>query len=395
MDLATKPPKKDRELPAKGREVYGFRPLGAREFNDLSRKSQRHSNRKRDQPFNRPLQLPLQQFAPRQMLKQMSLLSLETIKQRVLPDLQAVDSVIRARLTTDVVLVNQVAEYIIQSGGKRIRPLVTVLAGRACGATGSQLAATAAIVEFVHTATLLHDDVVDGSDLRRGHETANAVWGNQTSVLVGDYLYSRAFEMMVDLNIMRIMDVMASATNKIAEGEVLQLMNANDPDTTEERYLEVIYRKTAKLFEAGTQIAAIIANANAEHENALKQYGKCLGTAFQLVDDVLDYRANREELGKNLGDDLAEGKPTLPLIHALKHGNPTQQKLIRSAIENGGIESLSEITTAIESTGGLEYTAQRARQEANLAIQALTELPNSDFVQALRELAEFAVNRGY
>ncbi len=325
----------------------------------------------------------------------MSQLSLESIKQRVLPDLQTVDAAIRARLTTDVVLVNQVAEYIIQSGGKRVRPLVTVLAGRACNVSGSKLAAAAAIVEFVHTATLLHDDVVDESNLRRGHETANAVWGNQASVLVGDYLYSRAFEMMVDLNHMRIMDVMASATNKIAEGEVLQLMNANDPETTEADYMEVIYRKTAKLFEAGTQIAAIIANASAEHEQALKQYGKHLGIAFQLVDDVLDYRANREELGKNLGDDLAEGKPTLPLIHALKHGNSSQQQLIRHAIEHGGIESLSEITAAIESTGGLQYTAQRARQEADLAIQSLTALPDSDFVRALDELAEFAVSRGY
>jgi octaprenyl-diphosphate synthase len=320
---------------------------------------------------------------------------LETIKQHVQPELQSVDTTIRARLSSDVVLVNQVAEYIIQSGGKRIRPLVTVLAGRACGAQGEKLATVAAIVEFVHTATLLHDDVVDESNLRRGHETANAVWGNQASVLVGDYLYSRAFEMMVELNVMRVMDVMASATNKIAEGEVLQLMNANDPDTTEERYLEVIYRKTAKLFEAGTQIAAILANATAEQESALKSYGKHLGNAFQLVDDVLDYRANREELGKNLGDDLAEGKPTLPLIHALKHGNAQQQQLIRHAIEHGGVEALSEITAAIESTGGLEYTARRARQEADLAIQSLSALPNSEFTQALRQLAEFAVSRSY
>lgn len=322
-------------------------------------------------------------------------MSLETIKQTVLSDLHAVDDVIRAHLASDVVLVNQVSEYIIHSGGKRIRPLVAVLAGRACGSQGSQLATTAAIVEFVHTATLLHDDVVDESELRRGHDTANAVWGNQTSVLVGDYLYSRAFEMMVVLNSMRVMDVMAGATNKIAEGEVLQLMNAHDPDTTEERYLEVIYRKTAKLFEAGAQIAAIVAGTNQAQEQAVAQYGRHLGIAFQLIDDLLDYRANREELGKNLGDDLAEGKPTLPLIHALRHGNISQQQLIRHAIEHGGIESLHDITVAIESTGSLEYTARRARQEADLAIQSLAALPDSSFVQSLRQLAEFAVNRGY
>jgi octaprenyl-diphosphate synthase len=321
--------------------------------------------------------------------------TLEPIKKCVTADLQAVDQVIRARLASDVVLVNQVSEYIIQSGGKRIRPLVTVLAGRACGASGDALANAAAIVEFVHTATLLHDDVVDESSLRRGHETANAVWGNQASVLVGDFLYSRAFEMMVDLNQMRVMEVMANATNKIAEGEVLQLMNANDPETTEERYLEVIYRKTAKLFEAGTQIAAIVANASDEQEQALQAYGRHLGNAFQLVDDVLDYRANQDELGKNLGDDLAEGKPTLPLIHALKHGDAHQQQLIRHAIEHGGLDSLNEITAAIESTGGLEYTARRARQEADLAIQSLTALPDSEYVNALKELAEFAVSRSY
>jgi octaprenyl-diphosphate synthase len=322
-------------------------------------------------------------------------MSLDSIKQPVSNDLIAVDSVIRARLASDVVLVNQVAEYIIHSGGKRIRPLVAVLAGRACGQSGQTLASTAAIVEFIHTATLLHDDVVDGSDKRRGRDTANAVWGNEASVLVGDYLYSRAFEMMVELGSMRVMDVMASATNKIAEGEVLQLMNAHDADTTEARYFEVIYRKTAKLFEAGAQIAAITANASPTHEKALAEYGKHLGTAFQLVDDVLDYRASAEELGKNLGDDLAEGKPTLPLIHALKHGNAEQQQLIRTAIENGGLDSIDAITQIIESTGGLDYTARLAQGETELAIAALAALPESPHVRALRELAEFAVSRSY
>lgn len=322
-------------------------------------------------------------------------MTLDSIKHLVEPELKAVDALIRERLASDVVLVNQVAEYIIHSGGKRIRPLVTVLAGRACGKQGRDVASAAAIVEFIHTATLLHDDVVDGSELRRGRNTANAVWGNQASVLVGDYLYTRAFEMMVELNAMRVMKVMAGATNKIAEGEVMQLMNAHDPDTSEARYFEVIYRKTAKLFEAGSQVAAIIANAPAAQEQALANYGKHLGTAFQLVDDALDYRANREELGKNLGDDLAEGKPTLPLIYALKHGDAQQQQLIRHAIEHGEVDNLDRITAAIESTGGLEYTARLARREADLAIGSLAELPDSAFVQALRDLAEFAVSRSY
>ncbi len=327
-------------------------------------------------------------------------MSLDSIKQPVLAQLATVDHVIRTRLASDVVLVNQVAEYIIQSGGKRVRPLVTVLAGQACGQPSSpqaheRLASTAAVVEFIHTATLLHDDVVDSSALRRGQDTANAVWGNQASVLVGDYLYSRAFEMMVELGSMRVMDVMASATNKIAEGEVLQLMNAHDPDTTEARYFDVIYRKTAKLFESGAQIAAIIANASPEHERALADYGKYLGTAFQLVDDVLDYRASAEEMGKNLGDDLAEGKPTLPLIHALKHGNAGQQEIIRSAIEHGGLESIAAVTQIIEATGGLKYTADQARHQTDLAIKALTALPDSNYKQSLHDLAEFAVKRSY
>lgn len=322
-------------------------------------------------------------------------MTLAVIKQPVNDDLQSVDTVIRRHLKSDVALINQVAEYIIAAGGKRVRPLVVVLAARACRCPDSKHLTAAAIVEFIHTATLLHDDVVDGSELRRGQDTANAVWGNEASVLVGDYLYSRAFEMMVELSDMRVMDVMAGATNKIAEGEVLQLMNAHDADTTEARYFEVIYRKTAKLFEAGAQLAAIVSGTDKTTEQALHNYGKHLGTAFQLIDDVLDYRANRNELGKNLGDDLAEGKPTLPLIYALSHGNAEQQALIRHAIENGGVQELVRITAAIESTGGLEYTARLARREADLAIEALAVLQDSPFKQALHDLAEFAISRGY
>lgn len=322
-------------------------------------------------------------------------MSFESVKTLVDDDLRQVDRVIRNRLASDVLLVNQVAEYIVGSGGKRLRPLVVVVAARACGYSGERHAEAAAIIEFIHTATLLHDDVVDGSTLRRGRDTANEVWGNEASVLVGDYVYSRAFEMMVSLNDMRIMDVMASATNKIAEGEVMQLMNANDPDTTEARYFEVIYRKTAKLFESGTQIAAILSGSPATLEASMARYGKHLGTAFQLVDDVFDYRSDHEQLGKNLGDDLAEGKPTLPLIYALKLGTPEQRAMIRTSIEQGSTAELTNITAAIESTGGLAYTARLARREAALAIEALADLPDSAYKQALRELADFAVDRTY
>jgi octaprenyl-diphosphate synthase len=319
-------------------------------------------------------------------------MTLTAIKTLVAADLSLVDRVIRDRLASDVALVNQVAEYIIAGGGKRLRPLVVVVAARACGYNGRHTEA-AAIIELIHTATLLHDDVVDASDLRRGRDTANSLWGNEASVLVGDYLYSRAFEMMVDIGEMRIMDIMASATNKIAEGEVLQLMNANDPETTEQRYFDVIYRKTAKLFEAGCGVAGILAGVSKEQQDALLRYGKHLGTAFQLVDDALDYSSTSAELGKNLGDDLAEGKPTLPLIHALKNGNAEQQAMIRNAIEHGGLDQLAAITAAIESTGGLAYTAKRARQEADLAKAALAVLPDSPYKQALSELADFAVAR--
>jgi octaprenyl-diphosphate synthase len=322
-------------------------------------------------------------------------MSFESVKALVEDDLRQVDVVIRNRLASDVILVNQIAEYIVGSGGKRLRPLLVVVCARACGYPGARHCEAAAIIEFIHTATLLHDDVVDGSKLRRGRDTANEVWGNEASVLVGDYVYSRAFEMMVSLESMRIMDVMAGATNKIAEGEVLQLLNANDPDTPEERYFEVIYRKTAKLFEAGAQIAAILSGADAAVEAAMATYGRHLGTAFQLVDDVLDYQSSGEELGKNLGDDLAEGKPTLPLIYALRTGNDEQRALIRRAVEEGNVEQLEQITTAIESTGGLAYTARLARREAALAIEAIATLPDSAYKQALRELADFAVERTY
>jgi octaprenyl-diphosphate synthase len=322
-------------------------------------------------------------------------MSFESIKALVEPDMKRVDAVIRARLASDVVLINQIAEHIVGSGGKRLRPLAVLIAAKACGYQGDRHTEAAAIIEFIHTATLLHDDVVDGSKLRRGRDTANEVWGNEASVLVGDYVYSRSFEMMVALGQMRIMDVMAGATNKISEGEVLQLLNAHDPETTEERYFEVIYRKTAKLFESGTQIAAILAGASAQLEAAIATYGKHLGTAFQLIDDVLDYRSNAEELGKNLGDDLAEGKPTLPLIYALRHGTEQQREVIRRSITQGSIDQLPAITAAIESTGGLAYTARLARREASLAIESLAGVPDSAYRQALRELADFAVDRTY
>lgn len=322
-------------------------------------------------------------------------MSFESVKSLVEEDLRQVDHVIRHRLASDVVLINQIADYIIGSGGKRLRPLVVVAAARACGCSDRRHTEAAAIVEFVHTATLLHDDVVDGSKMRRGRDTANEVWGNEASVLVGDYVYSRSFEMMVSLGSMRVMDVMAGATNRIAEGEVLQLLNANDPDTTEERYFEVIYRKTAKLFESGAQIAAILSGASPAIEAGMARYGRHLGTAFQLVDDVLDYKSDNEQLGKNLGDDLAEGKPTLPLIYALRMGSADLRRVIRESIERGSVAQLAQVTAAIESTGGLAYTARLARQEAALAVEALAELPESAYKQALRELADFVIERTY
>jgi len=322
-------------------------------------------------------------------------MQLDQIRALVTDDLRRVDQTIVERLASDVVLVNQVSQYIIGAGGKRVRPLVVVLAAKACACQGDGHVPAAAIIEFIHTATLLHDDVVDSSDLRRGRDTANSVFGNEASVLVGDYLYSRAFQMMVDLGDMRIQQVMADATNTIAEGEVLQLMNAHDPETTEERYLQVIYRKTAKLFEAGAQVAAIVAKAPPEVERALVDYGRHLGNAFQLVDDALDYTSSAEDMGKNLGDDLAEGKPTLPLIHALCHSSLDDTARLRTAIEQGGLEDLAQVSRIIESSGGLEYTARLARREKDLATEALSRLPDSAYKQALDALAEFAVARTY
>ncbi len=311
----------------------------------------------------------------------------------VVADMGAVNQLIQQRLQSDVVLINELSRYIINSGGKRLRPLLVLLAARACAYDAEQHIQLAAIVEFIHTATLLHDDVVDASDLRRGNETANAVWGNEASVLVGDFLYSRAFEMMVELGNMRILDVLAHATNTIAEGEVLQLLNVHNPETTIEQYLKVILSKTAKLFEAGAQLGAIVAGQPAEVERALAAYGLHLGTAFQLIDDVLDYSADVEAMGKNIGDDLAEGKPTLPLIYGIEHGNAEQSACIRKAIEDGGREHIDAVMAAIRETDAITYTRSVAHKEADKALQALQVLPDSEYRSSLEDLVKFAVNR--
>ena len=308
-------------------------------------------------------------------------------------DMNRVDELIRESLASDVELVSNVARYIVMSGGKRLRPMLVLLAARALGYDGAAHYRAAAIIEFIHTATLLHDDVVDSSERRRGQASANAVFGNQASVLVGDFLYSRAFQMMVDLDSMHIMQILADATNTIAAGEVLQLMNVHDPDTTEAAYDDVIYRKTAKLFEAGTRIAGVLAGASTGMEASLAAYGRELGTAFQLVDDALDYDASAEELGKNLGDDLTEGKPTLPLIVALRDTSGSDHDFLRQAIVDGGADRLDRVRAVIESTGALQYTLARAQEAADKAIDALVEIPDSDHKQALIALADFSVKR--
>ena len=320
-------------------------------------------------------------------------MDLSAIRELIAEDMRATDLLILDRLQSDVVLINQIGHYIVNSGGKRLRPMIVLLSALAVGYQGSSHVNLAAIIEFIHTATLLHDDVVDGSDMRRSNETANAVWGNAASVLVGDFLYSRSFEMMVEIQNLRVMDVLSHATNRIAEGEVLQLLNCNDPDTTEDQYREVINRKTATLFEAGARLAAIVAERPDCEEQALADYGLHLGMAFQMIDDALDYGSSDEDIGKNLGDDLAEGKPTLPLIRAMEQGSAEQKKLLRTAIEKGGADMVDEVMAAIESTDAIAYTARRAREEAELAKKALETLPPSAYNSALAALADFSVQR--
>ncbi len=322
-------------------------------------------------------------------------MAIEDIYALIAPDMEGVNRCIQLRLQSEVVLVNQIGVYIINSGGKRLRPIIHLLAARALAYEGSQHIELATVIEFIHTATLLHDDVVDNSDLRRGKETANNLFGNEASVLVGDFLYSRAFEMMVELGSMPVMDILAHATNTIAEGEVLQLLNVHDANTSEARYLEVIHNKTAKLFESAAQLGAIIGQRNKQEEEAMKAYGMHLGCAFQLIDDVLDYSASSEETGKNVGDDLAEGKPTMPLIYAMHNGTAEQATEIRKAIEEGGLERIDKVCDAIESTGAIDYTARCAQTEADKAIKALSIIPASEYKDALSFLAQFAVKRTY
>jgi len=310
-------------------------------------------------------------------------------------DMQAVNTLIQEQVDSDVALINQLGFYIVNSGGKRLRPLLTVLSARAMGIQNNDHHTLAAIVEFIHTATLLHDDVVDESTMRRGRETANAVFGNQASVLVGDFLYTRSFQMMVSLKRMRVMQILSEATNQIAEGEVLQLMNCNDANTTEARYFDVIYGKTARLFEAATQLAAVLTDQSEAIEHAMQEYGKHLGTAFQLADDLLDYMADSEEMGKNAGDDLAEGKPTLPLLYAMWHAeNDDDKTLIKDAIEqSNGLAHLTRIQGIMAATGALDYTRQCAQNEVDMAIASLASIPDSQYKDALIALAHISIER--
>ncbi|MGV3345620.1 octaprenyl diphosphate synthase [Enterobacteriaceae bacterium LUAb1] len=323
-------------------------------------------------------------------------MNLEQINQLTAQDMTDVNTTILEQLNSDVSLINQLGYYIISGGGKRLRPMIAILAARTLNYRGTHHIAIAALIEFIHTATLLHDDVVDESDMRRGKATANAAFGNAASVLVGDFIYTRAFQMMTRIGSLRVLQVMSDAVNVIAEGEVLQLMNVHDPSITEENYLHVIYSKTARLFEAATQASAILAGATVEQEKALQNYGRYLGTAFQLIDDLLDYTADEETLGKNIGDDLSEGKPTLPLLHALQHGTMHQSQIIRDAIQQGnGRHLLAPILETMMQCGSLDYTRLRAEQEADKAIAALQILPESPWRNALESLAHMSVQRHF
>ncbi len=329
-------------------------------------------------------------------------MTIEDVFTLIKDDMERVNSLIQTSLYSDVVLINQISQYIISSGGKRLRPILVLLSANAFLKSGKEThnqtdhhITLAAVIEFIHTATLLHDDVVDESELRRGKDTANELFGNAASVLVGDFLYSRAFEMMVGVGNMKVMEILSHSTNTIAEGEVLQLLNCNDASTTEERYLEVIHFKTAKLFESASQLGAVVTEQDKTVEQAMAHYGMHLGTAFQLIDDVLDYSASSEDMGKNVGDDLAEGKPTLPLIYAMLHGTSEQAALIKEAIEQGGLDQIDEITQAIEATGALNYTREIAQKEAELAIVQLDKIPDSDYKEAMKTLAHFSVDRKY
>lgn len=317
----------------------------------------------------------------------------QRIYDTVATDFSRVNDLIIQRLASDVPMVEKVAQHIIESGGKRLRPLLVLLASQAAGYRDDEHIKLAVVIEFLHTATLLHDDVVDTSDMRRGRTTANARWGNAPSVLVGDFLYARSFEMMVELRNLPIMDVLSRATAVIAQGEVMQLMNVKNPDITEEQYMTVIHNKTAMLFEASSHSGALLADASEAQAQALKDYGKHLGLAFQLVDDVLDYRGDAEAMGKNVGDDLAEGKTTLPLIRAMTHSTEDDRQLIRQAIRKAGLDSLPRILGLVESSGALEYTMEKARAEAAQASDALKALPDSPYKEALELLAQVAVAR--
>ncbi|MCL6416199.1 polyprenyl synthetase family protein [Aestuariirhabdus sp. Z084] len=310
-------------------------------------------------------------------------------------DFAAVDQHIHHQLSSDVPLVQTIGNYIVNAGGKRLRPLLVLLSARACGFEGESRIALAAVIEFLHTATLLHDDVVDTSDLRRGRDTANAKWGNAPSVLVGDFLYSRAFEMMVDISDLEVMRILSNATTVIAQGEVLQLMKVRDASTSEATYMDVIRAKTAMLFEASTHAAAVLSGVDKTHQSALQQYGDKLGIAFQLIDDLLDYQGDAQEMGKNVGDDLAEGKPTLPLIYTMREGTPAQSVLVREAIQKGGLDHIDAISEAVRDSGALTYTAKLAQRYADDAIQSLAALPASEARTAMESLAEFSVARSF